>query len=34
MKVIQSNNGNFLFGMVGKAGEISKYIKEDKNKLS
>lgn len=32
MKIITSNNKNFVIGMVGKAGEISQYIKANKNK--
>lgn len=31
MKVIISKNKNFVFGMVGKAGELNKYLKENKN---
>ncbi len=31
MKIILSNNKNFLIGISGKAGEISKYLKENKN---
>lgn len=32
MKIITSNNKNYLFGMVGKAGELNKYLKLNKNK--
>jgi hypothetical protein len=30
MKIIQSENKQFLFGMVGKAGDIAKYLKTNK----
>lgn len=31
MKILESRNPKYFFGMIGKASDISKYLKENKH---